>query len=111
LHDDHFPANTPDEEWIRSVAARGWIAVSHDKRISRRPNERAEVFRAGLGLLVLVGGAPHPELADNFVKTLPAIRRFLARHAPPFVARVYRPTPADMRKRHPTGRVELWLER
>lgn len=111
-HGDHFAHDTPDEQWIAEVAKRGWIAISHDKAISRRPNEREAVLDAGLALLIVVGGAPHAELADSFVATLPAIERFLGRRDPPFVARVYRPTPVDLKKkRRPIGRIELWLER
>lgn len=109
-HGDHFAHDTLDEEWIGEVANCGWVAVSHDKRISRRPNERAAVLDAGLALLIVVGGAPNAELAQNFISTLPAIERFLNRHHPPFIARVYRPTPADLqRKLRPTGRIELWF--
>ena len=111
-HVDHFSDSAPDEEWIAAVAERGWIAITHDKRISRRPNEREAVFRAGLGLLIVVGAAPHAELATSFIATLPRIASFLGKHDPPFIARVYRPTPADVaKKRHPVGRVELWVER
>ena len=32
-HDDHFRSDTPDEEWLTEVGRRGWIAITHDKRI------------------------------------------------------------------------------
>jgi hypothetical protein len=109
-HCDHFADNAPDVKWIAEVASRGWIAVTHDKAITRRPNERDAVLQAKLGLLIVVGAAPHPELAANFVATLPRIIAYLQRHRPPFVARVYRPTPSELaRKRKPVGRVEHWL--
>lgn len=109
-HRDHFADDTPDEAWIAEVAHRGWIAVSHDKAIGRRPNEREAVLAAGLGLLIMVGKVPYPDLALNFVVTLPRITRFLEQHRPPFIARVYRPTPAELaKKRKPVGRVEYWL--
>ena len=109
-HRDHFADTAADEEWITAVAARGWIAVTHDKAISRRPNEREAVITAGLGLLIVVGAAPHAELAGNFVRTMPRIESFLRRHEVPFIARVYRPTPSELkRKREPLGRVEYWL--
>lgn len=107
-HADHFADDAIDEEWIAAVASRGWIAVSHDRRISRRPNERDAVFEAGLGLLLVVGKAPYPELARNFVVTIRRIEAFLDRHQPPFIARVYQPTPAELKKLKPVGRVELW---
>ena len=109
-HGDHFADDAADVEWITEVAARTWIALTHDKAISRRPNERDAVLQAGLGLMIVVGSAPYPELAANFVATLPRISAYLARHTPPFIARIYRPTPWELaKKRKPTGRVEHWL--
>lgn len=108
-HADHFRDDAPDEEWITAVAAKGWFAVTHDKAIARRPNECEAVMSSGLGLLIVVGAAPYRELAENFVATMPRIVSFLARHPTPFIARVYRPTPAELaRKLKVSGRVELW---
>jgi hypothetical protein len=108
-HQDHFAPDTPDEVWLAAVGRRGWIALTHDRRIRYKPNERDAVMRHGVALLVIVGAAPLPELARAFVATAPAVERFLARHKPPFIAKVYRPSPADMsRRRDPTGHVELW---
>lgn len=69
-------------------------------------------MRHGVALLVIVGKAPFPELARAFVATLPRIERFLASHDPPFIAKVYRPSPGDATKRTvPPGRIELWYPR
>ena len=46
-HRDHFADDELDEKWIAAVAKRGWIAITHDKAISRRPNERDAVLGAG----------------------------------------------------------------
>jgi PIN like domain len=108
-HDDHFEPETPDEVWLAAVGARGWIALTHNRRIRYKPNERDAVMRHGVVLLVLVGDAPFPELAHNFVVTLPRVRRCLARNRPPFIAKVYRPTPArGSRPRRVPGQVERW---
>ena len=45
-HDHHFEPDTPDEEWLPKVAARGWIAVSGDKRILRRSLATAAIHRS-----------------------------------------------------------------
>jgi hypothetical protein len=43
------------------------------------------------------------------VATLPRIEHFLASHKSPFIAKVYRPSPADIaRNAASSGRVELW---
>jgi len=108
-HADHFAADAPDETWLETVGKRGWIALTHDRRIRYKPNERDAVMRHSVALLVIVGAAPFPDLARAFVATLPTIERFLSRHNPPFIAKVYRPSPAETaRHSDATGRVELW---
>ncbi len=111
-HHDHFAPDTADEAWLEAVGKRGWIALTHDRRIRYKPNERNAVMRHGVALLVIVGAVPFPDLARAFVASLPGIERFLARHKPPFIAKVYRPTPAETTQHSAApGRVELWYPR
>ena len=107
-HGDHFAPDAPDETWLEVVGSRGWIALTHDRRIRYKPNERDAVMRHRVALLVIVGAAPFPDLAHTFLATLPRIERFLTRHRPPFIAKVYRPLPAGKRRSAAPGRVELW---
>lgn len=108
-HKDHFASNAPDEEWLAGVSAHGWIALTRDRRIRYKPNELGAVIRHEVALLVIIGAAPHPDLARAFVATLPRVERFLARHEPPFIAKIYRPSPAETKRRADApGRVELW---
>jgi len=102
-HADHFAPDAVDETWLERVGKRGWIAIRY------KPNERDAVMRHGVALLVIVGAAPFPDLAGAFVATLPRVEHFLARHEPPFIAKVYRPSPAEVaRDGAAPGRVELW---
>ncbi len=108
-HKDHFAHDCADEVWLQSIGQRGWVAPTHNRRIRYQPNELDAVMRHKVALLVIVGDASYPDLADAFAMTLPRIRRFLARNTPPFIGKVYRPTPSDQaHKLRPTGRVELW---
>ena len=108
-HADHFAPETLDEAWLEEVGKRGWIALTHDRRIRYKPNERDAVISHGVALLVVVGAAPFPDLAHAFVASRPRIEQFLARHKPPFIAKVYRPSPAESARRGTApGRVELW---
>jgi hypothetical protein len=97
-HADHFVHDTPDEEWLEAVGKRGWIALTHNRRIRYIPNQQDAVIRHGVALLVVIGKAPLPELARAFAANKSMIERFLSRHAPPFIAKVYRHQ----------SRVELW---
>jgi hypothetical protein len=79
-HQDHFAPNASDETWLEEVGKRGWVALTHDRRIRSKPNELAAVMRNGVALLVIIGKAPHPELARSFVVTFPRVQRFVASH-------------------------------
>lgn len=111
-HDDHFEHKTLDEEWLAEVGRREWVALTHDRRIRYKPNELAAVSRHRVSLLVIVGSAPYQDHAAAFVATLSRIEAFLTRHTPPFIGKVYRPSPSEL-KRNPQapGRVELWYPR
>ena len=76
-HADHFADIAKDEEWLTEVGRRDWYAITHDQRIRYKPNEKAAVMQAGVGLLVLIGTAPFAELAQNFIVTLPKIEQFI----------------------------------
>lgn len=109
-HHELFRPDTSDEEWIRVVATRDWIALTHDARIRYKPNEKAAVLEAGLGMIVLIGKVRHAELADNFVRTIVQVQRFVAQCEPPFIAKLYLPTPAEvLRNEAAPGRIARWL--
>lgn len=108
-HHDLFPPGGSDEQWLEYCGTRGRIAITHDQRIRHKINEREAVIRHGVALLVVIGKAPYPELAKHFVTTLPKIDAFLNEHTPPFIAKVYRPSPSEL-TRNPSaaGEVSLW---
>ena len=80
-HADHFSPDASDEIWLEAVGRRGWIALTHDRRIRYKPNERDAVMRHGVALLVIVGAVPFPDLAYAFVASLSRVASFLARHS------------------------------
>ena len=107
-HADHFEAACPDEEWLREVGRKGWIAITHDQRIRYKPNELAAVIDNRVALLVVIGQAPYPELAQSFVATYSRIESFIQEHQAPYIAKVYRPPASDPNKDpKASGRIEL----
>ncbi len=107
-HADHFAPDASDEEWLELTAHRGWVAVTHDRRIRYKPNELAAVVAHKAALLVVIGAAPFPDLAHAFVATRPRILDFVTSHERPFIGKVYRPSPAKGAKASSSqGRVEL----
>jgi hypothetical protein len=108
-HSDHFPPDCPDEVWLETVGKEEWIAITHDHRIRYKPNELAAVIRHNVMLLIVIGKAPFPVLATHFVATAPRITHFIERHTAPWIAKVYRPTPAELvRNQDAPGSVTLW---
>lgn len=107
-HRDHFRHDTPDDVWLERVASHNWVAVTHDRRIRYKPNELAAVVEHKLRLLVVVGKAPHADLARSFVASIPVISQFIAAHKPPFIGKVYRASAAQLAgNADAPGRVEL----
>jgi hypothetical protein len=106
-HRDHFLPDCPDDTWLAEVGRRGWIALTHDRRIRYKPNEKAAVVRHSVTLLVVIGKAPIQTLAEAFIRTVPRIESFLARNPSPVIANVYRASPAELvRRADARGRVE-----
>jgi hypothetical protein len=111
-HKDHFAPDCSDEEWLATIGERGWIAVTHDRRIRYKPNELAAIVRHRVALLIVIGKVPLPLLAQSFVATAPRILDFIASHRPPFIAKVYRPSPSELnRDPQAAGEVTLWYPR
>jgi hypothetical protein len=75
IHDDHFGTNALDEDWLPEIGARGWLLVSQDESIQRRPAERLALQSAGVGaFLVSAGGLGGPEKAALLVACYPRWR-------------------------------------
>lgn len=104
-HHDLFPPDGSDEQWLEYCGHQGRVAITHDERIRYRPNELAAVKQYKVALLIVVGKAPSPELAHNFVSTLEKIKQLLETHQPPLIAKVYRP---KMSNPQSIGSVKLW---
>jgi hypothetical protein len=109
VHRDLFAPDCADEVWLERIGNENWFAISHDSRIRYKTNELAAVRRHHVRLLIVIGKAPYPELARNFIATIPRIRKFIDRHPAPWVAKVYRPTPAETRRSpRAAGSISLW---
>ena len=109
FHDTHFPDPTTDDSvWLRLIAAKGWIGVTHDKKI--RAQHRAIIAANRARVIIVVGQRTMAEHSANFIATYPSIERFVRRRPGPYTAKLYHPAPANLRKLKPKGRIELWGE-
>lgn len=76
IHDDHFPPDAKDEEWILEVGQRGWIVLTKDRQIRNRTLEVAAVAASGVQLFALTAaGVPASEMAAMLVRSLSKIKR------------------------------------
>jgi PIN domain-containing protein len=89
-HDDHFGADTPDEEWIGEIGRRGWIAVSRDARIRYSPLALSVLMESGTQLFVLVGKLTTAEAAETFLKWRERIVETVVSEREPFIAKIRR---------------------
>jgi predicted nuclease of predicted toxin-antitoxin system len=89
VHDDHFPPDAKDQEWLSEVGVRGWVVLTKDKRIKHRLLEMNAVLSARARVFTLTAGdLQGQEMASIFLRALPKIQRYIAANAAPFIARV-----------------------
>jgi hypothetical protein len=89
LHADHFADDADDQTWISEVGQRGWVVLTKDKAISRRPVELHAVKTARVRMFTLAtGDMTGEQMAGVFVANRLKMGRFIKKHPPPFIARV-----------------------
>jgi len=83
-HRELFADDMPDEEWIPEVGRRGFVVLTRDQQIRRRPNELAAVRAARIHLFALTSGnLSAADTALLCVAAWPAIARAVASHPAP----------------------------
>jgi hypothetical protein len=85
----HFNDLTHDDEWLPKVGMEGWVALSHDRNISRDSLLVAASMRAGVRLFILRGKSTTGELARNFLLIENRVRLMVARNPGAFIAKIY----------------------
>jgi len=99
VHDDFFAADAADVVWLERAGREGWIVLTKDRAIRWRAVECMALMTAGVRAFTLTSGnLQGKEMAEIFVKALPAMRRFAVAHEPPFIGAVAK-----------NGRVTLFL--
>ena len=91
IHDDHFTQDAADQDWLTAVGQRRWYVITQDDRIRYRRLEAAAVRAAKVGMFVVVSkNLTGAQTAQVILKALNRIRRFIASHRRPFIAKIYR---------------------
>jgi hypothetical protein len=107
-HSDHFRHDTPDPDWIVPVSDKSWIIITHDKAMIRAHFE--VIVRANARVLVVVGDS-FQAAATNFLLAYPVVERLFPWNPPPIAARLYLPTPSQLKRGNPRkryGSIRKW---
>jgi predicted nuclease of predicted toxin-antitoxin system len=51
--EDEFRHDVPDEEWLAVAGQKGWLVITHDRRIRTRPGERQAIMENGVGCFIM----------------------------------------------------------
>lgn len=87
----HFPNGTLDQVWLPEAGKCGWLVVTVDVHIRRRPSEREILANAGVKAFIVRGRGMNGDQICEAIKTaIPAICRRARQLAPPMICNVYR---------------------
>lgn len=89
IHDDHFPPDARDEEWLRKAGEKNWVVVTNDRHIRYRPIELAALKASKVRTFVFTrGNLRADEMARIFLRALPQVQGILRKNRGPFIASV-----------------------
>lgn len=95
LHDEVFPQDAPDVEWLPAVAAQGLVILTRDKQIRRRPDELVAILESG-ARVVFVG---FEGSMRSYVSALLAgshrLQQMFDAHDPPIAVKLHRDGAVD----------------
>lgn len=74
-HDDVFAQDTDDVVWLRDAGRHGWIVLTKDEKIRRKPGEQLAIVASGARCFVLhpTKGMTAEDMAEVLVAALPKI--------------------------------------
>lgn len=82
-----FARGAEDESWIPIVASSGWIIVTRDIAIKRRPAERAAWIAANAVVVMLRSEQPlsAADMAAMLTRVRPRLEHFIGKRIPPMI--------------------------
>lgn len=100
IHDDHFPADAQDVDWLPEVGKKGWVVLTKDANIGKRSLEKLAVARASIKMFTLASqNLSGADMAAIFLKAIVPMQDFVRKTPAPFIAKIYR-----------DGRIDLWKD-
>lgn len=91
IHDDHFPPDAKDADWLPVAGERRWIVLTKDDRIRYRPHEKGALLSSGARVFILTNrNLSGDEMAEIFVTMLPKMQKLALTTRSGFVATLNR---------------------
>jgi predicted nuclease of predicted toxin-antitoxin system len=101
VHEDHFPPDAADVDWLPQVGEWGWVVLTKDANIARRTLEKMAVARAGMRLFTLTSqNLASGDMITILIKAIAPMQAFVRKHPAPFIAKIHR-----------DSRLEMWRDR
>ncbi len=98
IHDDHFAQDARDVDWLPIVAAKGWVVLTKDAAVARRPLEREAIEVAGARVFAFSNAnVPASAVASGFLAGWSRIVELLAAHAGAVIGVVHRDGRVEVR--------------
>src|SRR3972149_1001001 len=89
--DDYFEPNATDEEWLKPAGKKGWIVFTKDKKIRYRATVVEIIKKGKIRMFILSrGNLSGHEIVQRIINALPAIKKFIFKHPPPFIVSITR---------------------
>jgi len=84
-----FGQEAKDEDIFAGIKDRGWILLTLDEKMTKRPAQRQAILDAGLGVFVFTGSSiarrPFRDIAAFVLKVTDEILKEAQRTKPPFI--------------------------
>ena len=91
IHDDLFPPDARDADWLPAVGAENWVVVTNDRHIRYRPLELAALRASRVRTFVFTkGNLTAEEMAAIFLRAQPKILKLIRMKKGPFIASISR---------------------
>ena len=98
-----------DHKWLSLCGKRGWVAVTHDKRIRLEDPSTLAIVESNTQILTLIGSWTHADLAINLVNSIYVVERMVKREESPCILKLHMAEP-HRRAVANAGRVEVYRD-
>ena len=86
---ERFGQGAPDEQWLVEAGLQGWVVVTRDRMIRKRPNELAALRDANVRAFALTAGAQTGQAAAELLRRrAQKIRNHCRSEKPPFLVTI-----------------------